>query len=117
MLKGCMTATGMYALAPAAALKLRDALDKGTWKASQQLDGTKGGEGGIFKSVLDKNRIFHVDPAVAFQFNTSGQRDFGDIQIASSRGPSTCGIKACESGKEDGQEKKTNMTSSSTLQT
>ena len=40
-----------------------------------------------------------------------GQRDFGDVQIASSRGPSTCGIKACESGKENGQEKKTNMTS------
>ena len=117
MLKGCMTHTGMYALTPVAALKLRDALDKGTWNASQQLDGTKGGEGGIFKSVLDENRIFHFYPAVAFQFNASGQPDFGDIQLFSSRGPSTCGIKACESGKEDGQEKKTNMTSSSTLQT
>ena len=117
MLKGAMTNLGMYALTPVAALKLRDALEKGTWKASQQLDGTKGGEGGIFKSVLDKNMIFHFYPAVAFQFNASGQPDFGDIQLFSSRGPSTCGIKACESGKEDGQEKKTNMTSSSTLQT
>ena len=102
-----MKKTGMYALTPAAALKLRDALEKGTWNASIQLDGGYNGYRGIFTSVLGEEKIFHFRPAVAFQHTTGG--NWSDIQIIH-RGSSTCKINACESRKEV-EEKKINITS------
>ena len=108
MVQGCMKNTGMYALTPAAALKLRDALEKGTWNASIQLDGGYHGYRGIFRSVLGEEKIFHFQPAVAFQHNTTGANS-SDIQIIHT-GSSTCKINACESRKEV-EEKKINMTS------
>ena len=107
MFQGCMKNTGMYALTPAAALKLRDALEKGTWNASIQLDGGYNGYRGIFSSVLGEEKIFHFRPAVAFQHTTGG--NWSDIQIIH-RGSSTCKINACESRKEV-EEKKINITS------
>ena len=108
MLKGCMTHTGMYALTPVAALKLRDALEKGTWNASIQLDGGHHGYRGIFRSVLGEEKIFHFQPPVAFQHNTTGANS-SDIQIIHT-GSSTCKINACESRKEV-EDKKINITS------
>jgi len=99
-----MKNTGMYALTPAAALKLRDALEKGTWNASIQLDGGYRGHNGIFRSVLGEEKIFHFQPAVAFQ-----EGGKSDIQIIHT-GSSTCKINACESRKEV-EEKKINITS------
>lgn len=108
MVQGCMKKTGMYALTPAAALKLRDALEKGTWNASIQLDGGYHGYNGIFRSVLGEEKIFHFQPAVAFQHNATGANS-SDIQIIHT-GSSTCKINACESRKEV-EEKKINITS------
>ena len=104
-----MTHTGMYALTPVAALKLRDALEKGTWNASIQLDGGYHGYRGIFRSVLGEEKIFHFQPAVAFQRNNDTEGGKSDIQIIH-RGSSTCKINACESRKEV-EEKKMNITS------
>ena len=109
MVQGCMKNTGMYALTPAAALKLRDALEKGTWNASIQLDGGYNGYRGIFSSVLGEEKIFHFQPAVAFQRNNDTEGGKSDIQIIHT-GSSTCKINACESRKEV-EEKKINITS------